>query len=312
MSATLRTGDVATGSVWNKSSWHWEEKDYNKVAQAVLKDALESVVLRLGNQSQLKVFDVAPTGFASISVRKGKKVVVFEFAISMRFSGPGAEGTISIPEFSNDELDPVLRVHVTSGDDSVKEYIRKTKDIQAGLAKFVEFINSVETGDSVLESDKQRREHEQAVTKKAEEEKGVEKKQIAEAVRSREQEQMATKPLAEASVWNVNSYHWETRKCEKWACEWISNRLNSDKNFSKMGISGEAENSIRKGKKISIFNLHIEGQFEGHAFSAQLSNEEGEDEEPRVIGPTDEVRKRICQQLQSLVCKDFMSELGKQ
>ena len=61
---------------------------------------------------------------------------------------------------------------------------------------------------------------------------------------------------AQASVWNVNAYHWETRKLEGKATEWLTNELNKA-GFNNVKVSGEAEMSIRKGKKIIVFELHI-------------------------------------------------------
>ena len=314
MATELKTGDASTGSLWNKNSWHWEEKDYNKVAKQILTESLQSAALTTPTGDDIRFTLVEPTGFASVSVRKGKKVVVFEFAISMKFESSTASGTIRIPEFSNDELDPTLRVELEHGDESVKDFIRKSgvKPIKAALLQFVEFINTVETGEERLESDKQRRELELSAAAQAEATKGAEKQQIAAAVKAREQEAVASKTFVEASVWNPNSYHWETRNLTPWAIEWINNKLVANELFTDLVVSGEAENSIRKGKKISLFNLKLAGKFNGNEFS--VPSFEADDDEPRVVFPGQDSRAKsqLEQELRKSVFNAFLAELNKQ
>lgn len=307
-SASLKTGEQTTGSVWNKNSWHWEEKDYNKAAQAKLTAILESLVLTTPSGEKVVIKSVEPKGFASISVRKGKKVIVFEFSISMLFEGAGASGSLKIPEFSNDELEPTVRVELTSGDDSVKDFLRKqgTKTIRETLLAFIEFMNSVETGSDLIESDKARREKELEVAVSAAATRGDEKKRIADEVKAREQAQMANKSLVESSVWNVNSYHWETKKLDKWAVEELKTMYAQNSEFSDITISGEAENSIRKGKIISIFNLKISGLYKSTPFSIpQFSNEEGDDdcEDPKITCDKSEYKKDIQKPLHGFLAK---------
>ena len=198
MSTTnLKTGEATTGSIWNKNSWHWEEKDYNKVAQSLIKEQIESLELVSPSGEQVKMKAVEPKGFCSISVRKGKKVIIFEFAINMEFVCGSTGGVVKIPEFSNDELDPVIRVEMKSENDSLKEFMRKTgaDAIKRSLGGFVEFINTVDTGSEVLTSDKERREKELEIARKAEQEKGEEKKKIAEQVKEKERSAIAEKTL---------------------------------------------------------------------------------------------------------------------
>jgi activator of HSP90 ATPase len=312
--STLKTGEASTGSLWNKNSWHWEEKDYNKVAHSLIQQQLASICLTSPSGDELRFDSIEPKGFCSISVRKAKKVIIFEFAISMTFKMGSNEGTVKIPEFSNDELDPVIRVDMKTEEDSAREFVRKqgAVEIKKALHQFVAYINSVETGSDVLESDKERRAQELEIARKAEEEKGAEKKRIADDVKEKERAAIAGKDLVEASVWNVNSYHWETRNLRKWAEEWIQSRLLSKPSpFSDLEIKGEAENSIRKGKKISIFNLSISGKFDGIDFQIPcFSNEEGDDEIPKV--KTDANQKDLLREFTKRVFTDFFSEMKKQ
>ena len=310
-STGIKAGEAAAGSVWNKNSWHWEEKDYNKAAQAQLREMLSAAPLQTKSGEKIDLFDIEPTGFASVSVRKGKRVLVFEFAISMKVRCGNTTGFIKIPEFSNDELDPTFRVDCE--DESIKEYLRKdgAKVMKQELTKFVDFMNSLETGESVIEADKQRREEELARAKQAEIEKGIEKQRIAEAVKAKEREAVSNRTFVEASVWNPNSYHWETRKLDKWAAEWIKSQLHAP-DFTDVAVSGEAENSIRKGKKITIFNLKIEAKYKGESFSVpSFSNEEGDDEIPKLVTSSN-LKNEIFSKLSQCVFSDFLSKLKDQ
>ena len=315
MSTTnLKTGEATAGSIWNKNSWHWEEKDYNKVAKALIKEQLESLELVLPSGEQIKMKAVEPKGFCSISVRKGKKVIIFEFAINMEFVCGSNGGVVKLPEFSNDELDPVIRVEMKSENDSLKDFMRKTgaDAIRRALGRFLEFINTVDTGSDVLTSDKERREIELELARKAEQEKGEEKKKIAEQVKEKERAAIAGKDLAEASVWNVNSYHWETRNLFKWADEWIRSQLITSPDFGVIEVKGEAENSIRKGKKISVFNLNISGEFKSCDFQVPcFSNEGGDDEIPKVKADS-AIQKEIVSELTNRVFNHFLTQMKTQ
>lgn len=302
MSTALKTGEATTGSLWNKNSWHWEEKDYNKVAKSALTELLEDLSIPLPDGSSVKIHDVVPTGFASISVRKGKRVVVFEFAISMNYSGACSRGTIRIPEFSNDELDPIFRIDETLGDS--KEYLRKSKVLKARLLEFIEFINSADSTDMNL--DKQRREDEALRAKAAQLEKGEEKTNIAKSVAEKELSNRANVNVCESSVWNVNSYHWEIRKLDKWAIDWITNKLHEFA-ATNIDISGECENSIRKGKKISIFNLLIKGVYLNAPFTINY-----ETDETKITCSDQTVKAKLAEKLDERVFSKFLSELNAQ
>jgi activator of HSP90 ATPase len=315
MAQSIKVGEASTGSVWNKNSWHWEEKDYNRVSQQRLVQLLESIVIPTESGEEILLRDVSPSGFASISVRKGKKVVVFEYSIAFCFISPSGSGSVKIPEFSNDELEPILRIELNSGDERIKEVVRKkgARLITDALSKFVEFINTVETGEEIIESDKQRREMELEAAKQAEAAKGAEKLRIAEAVKAKEREQLANKEFVEASVWNPNSYHWETRKLNKWAEEWIKSQLESLSGFKNIVVSGEAENSIRKGKKISIYNLKFTGSFSGTPFTVPcFSNEEGDDELPKIVCDDSGVKSELNRVLKKVIFDNFLQHLKDQ
>ena len=64
------------GSLWNANSWHWEEKNYNKAGEEMLKQHL--LELQIPNLSITNIIEV--NGEASINIRKGKRICVFEYS----------------------------------------------------------------------------------------------------------------------------------------------------------------------------------------------------------------------------------------
>ena len=61
----------ATGSVWNPNSWHWEEKDYTKIAKEVIEMKIASLIIESnGIRITNKCKEVK--GDAQVCVRKGK------------------------------------------------------------------------------------------------------------------------------------------------------------------------------------------------------------------------------------------------
>jgi activator of HSP90 ATPase len=281
---SLKVGESAAGSVWNKNSWHWEEKNYNKATHDIVKEALESLELKTPSGDIIKLSNVDPKGFASVSVRKGKKIVAFEYEITAEYESGDNKGKLVIPDFSTDELEPVVRVELVSGSDDVKEYIRKSgaNEIRKSLHLVVDFINSVENKQEELDADKLRREGELELARRAEAERGEEKMRIATEIKQIENGKIENKTLEKSSVWNTNSYHWETRNLNKWAADWVKAQL-ADQGVESIEVNGEVEQSIRKGKKICIFNLSISGIFKGSNFKlSEYNNEDGEEEIPAI------------------------------
>ena len=254
LQSLIMSSDQAAGSVWNKNSWHWEEKDYGKWAKQRLVEVISNLNL-VYQENAVSFKDVNPTGFATISVRKGKKIVSFEFEVSCAWECGNSSGRIAIPEFSQEDATPVLRVTLSSGDESCKEYIRKSTSVwHDALKEFTKDLKSAEGSEESLQLDRTRRNEELQKAVKAQEEKGEEKLRIAQQVKAAE-----PKPVtdAQASVWNVNAYHWETRRVEKQAQEWLKTSLEGI-GLCDVIVTGEAEVSIRKGKKIVVFDLGIE------------------------------------------------------
>lgn len=101
-----------TGSVWNTGNYHWEEKSVGKWSEERLKEILGSFKFALPG-GELKATEVKKLkGEASVSIRKGKKIITYEYAINLKWEmiikdGDGNElgkmkGDFDLPEVSND------------------------------------------------------------------------------------------------------------------------------------------------------------------------------------------------------------------
>ncbi|XP_058515472.1 activator of 90 kDa heat shock protein ATPase homolog 2-like, partial [Ochotona princeps] len=70
------------GSVWNPSSYHWEEKPMTSWCQETLKDRLSNTGFHiLDNSTTLQLFNITVEGEASNTIRKGRKLVIFDLTI---------------------------------------------------------------------------------------------------------------------------------------------------------------------------------------------------------------------------------------
>jgi len=121
----ITSQESVEGSSWNANAWHWEEKPATDWAKQRLTSRLESLSIQLlGGGAHAKLTDVSVTGDASVSVRKGKVIVLFSLAISCKWSvsltgtdeeaygaealvkdATKAEGSLKIPEFSSEEAE---------------------------------------------------------------------------------------------------------------------------------------------------------------------------------------------------------------
>ena len=107
---------VGEGSVWNNNSYHWEEKSVNKWAEETLKKTL-SLFYYKQDRCTLTIKEVKELkGESSVSVRKGKKIVTYEYSAKLLYACSMSdetnskvigtvEGQFDMPEISNDVLD---------------------------------------------------------------------------------------------------------------------------------------------------------------------------------------------------------------
>ena len=125
-----------TGSVWNNNSYHWEQKSVDKWAEDTLKTALgtfyykyEKATLTITEVKELK-------GESSVSIRKQKKIVTYDYNIKLLWKvdmGDDTnskvigtiEGEYEMPEMSNDILDDgeewEINCRMTKGDENLKK-----------------------------------------------------------------------------------------------------------------------------------------------------------------------------------------------
>ena len=123
---------AGTGSVWNTNSYHWEEKSVAKWSEDTLRKVLSNFS-HTYNDATLKVTEVKELkGESGVSIRKGKKIVSYDYAIQLKWeasiqdkanSAPVATctGTFELPEVSNeDEWDEwECRVSILEDKDSL-------------------------------------------------------------------------------------------------------------------------------------------------------------------------------------------------
>ena len=282
------------GSIWNKNSWHWEEKNYTKKAQDYLteKVAALSIEALTPRATDIKISKVKECkGSAVISIRKKKQVYIYEFEIETEWEATEKEGDqegkgkLIIKEFYQDDdpEDVELDISADKSDefhDSCRHQLQsKMKpQIEKVLESFKELIKKIDADEAKVRLDAEKRMKEEEEMKKAQEEKGDVKQAIFEEAKKKEAEMKAKeaamkleavkiseKEKGTGSVWNHNSYFWEEKNFTKFSKEKIQEYLGSFKHTvpgGKLEVSdceeeGEASISIRKGKKIYSYDFSI-------------------------------------------------------
>jgi len=102
-----------TGSVWNTNSYHWEEKSVTKWADDTLKEVVSTFKTKIAD-AHIKITEVKEfKGEASVSIRKGKKIVQFDYSMKLCWEAllldkddvltAKLTGMYELPEVSNDE-----------------------------------------------------------------------------------------------------------------------------------------------------------------------------------------------------------------
>lgn len=268
------------------------------------------------------VKDVEVSGEAGMSVRKGKRILCFEVSVNFRwdcrdeFGQPlGAKGTGRATGITQEEGEdpPAVEVDVSalsSGGREAKaagEWMRRQGAAAIGAALLGETLAAAVLAADVVqanpEADRARREEERRRAEEARRVTDEARARIAEEQRAKEtagREAMAARKLAvitevKGSVWNVNAWHWEERPMTEWAKAWFEKAL-SGLSIDMLGgvahamlqdckVSGDASVSVRKGKPITLFVLHIEcawsartealGAAEGTLRIPEFSSEDG-------------------------------------
>ena len=116
-----------TGSVWNTNSYHWEEKSVATWANDTLRAALSGFTHRMSDVT-MSVTEIATlSGEASVSIRKGKKIISFDYNMDLKWKAVLAdaegnqvsqlEGKYVLPEVSNEDEWDEWEVRVEFGED---------------------------------------------------------------------------------------------------------------------------------------------------------------------------------------------------
>ena len=106
---------TGVGSIWNKNSWHWEERNYSEVAKKFLADNLIKIeVISEENPSaKIRLYEVKSIdGSASITIRKQKQIFLFDYKLDIYFDAVDlkepetkALGRVTVEEFNQDDDD---------------------------------------------------------------------------------------------------------------------------------------------------------------------------------------------------------------
>ena len=116
-----------TGSVWNTNSYHWEEKSVATWANDTLRAVLSGFTHRMSDVT-MSVTEIATlSGEASVSIRKGKKIISFDYNMDLKWKAVLAdaegnqvsqlEGKYVLPEVSNEDEWDEWEVRVEFGED---------------------------------------------------------------------------------------------------------------------------------------------------------------------------------------------------
>ncbi len=76
------------GSIWNKNSWHWEERNYTELAKTFLQENLLKIEIVSEDKpsAKFRLYEIKSIdGHASITIRKQKQIFLFEFKLEIYF-----------------------------------------------------------------------------------------------------------------------------------------------------------------------------------------------------------------------------------
>lgn len=118
------TSEGVSGSVWNVNAWHWEEKPMTDFSIKWLSRELQGFTLKiLSGLAELEFRDVQVTGDASVTVRKGKPIILYLLRVESRWEAAGtaqglgeAKGSLILPELSSEDgpNSSVIQIETTS------------------------------------------------------------------------------------------------------------------------------------------------------------------------------------------------------
>ena len=103
---------AGAGSIWNKNSWHWEDKNYSKVAEDFLRARIPQVTVQETNPPcTIQLYDLKTIkGSAQVTIRKQKSIFLFEYDLDIYFRAVSegedkeeAKGLIHLKELNQDD-----------------------------------------------------------------------------------------------------------------------------------------------------------------------------------------------------------------
>eukprot|EP00913_Durusdinium_trenchii_P034002 g31829.t1 len=156
------TAEAVSGSVWNVNAWHWEEKPMTEWSMKWLTRELQGLAIRLlSGLATLEFRDIQVTGDSSVSVRKGKPIVLYLLRLECRWEATAtaqglgdAKGALILPEFSSEDGPKSSLIQVeTSSDESrgrLASAVRKEgiPAVRELLLRFEEALRSQLTRDA--------------------------------------------------------------------------------------------------------------------------------------------------------------------
>jgi activator of HSP90 ATPase len=140
-----------TGSSWNPSAWHWEEKNYSSWAEGRLAELFKNLALGEDQDLSLEITDLSKfEGDVFVNIRKGKKVPGWDFSLKLDYKGKSGEsevsGSIKVSEISADETQYEYEFTCSSKEEAlvkkVKSFLKKEAPKVIG-AKITEFGQEV-------------------------------------------------------------------------------------------------------------------------------------------------------------------------
>jgi activator of HSP90 ATPase len=124
------------GSVWNNNSYHWEQKSVDAWSTDTLKKTMSLFYFKM-DKATLRITEVKDlTGEASVSIRKGKKIVTYEYKCKLVWECDMADDTNSkvigtiggeyeMPEISNDVISDGdewdIECRIQKGDEALRK-----------------------------------------------------------------------------------------------------------------------------------------------------------------------------------------------
>eukprot|EP00435_Cladocopium_sp_Y103_P031165 s1909_g7.t2 len=154
----VRKNDSSNGGteVWNVNAWHWEEKPMTDFSIKWLSRELQGLSLKiLSGLAELEFRDVQVTGDASVTVRKGKPIILYLLRVESRWEAAGtaqglgeAKGSLILPELSSEDGPNSSLIQIETTSDTSRHRlgsaVRKEgiPAVRALLRKFEEALRS--------------------------------------------------------------------------------------------------------------------------------------------------------------------------